>query len=139
MRNSPVVLAWTAGLLLAVLVYWVGPDRFVFRLMDSLNVLAWRVGEFVADLSSASLDLVRALAIGIYATCVVLALAVLRRGGTAKAMLLVVSLLFFWLADGALDGVLPNTRWFAALLLAAAGAAVMTGRLRGPGTVVLRQ
>lgn len=138
MRNSPVVLAWTAGLVLAVLVYWVGPDHFVFRLQDTLNVFAWRVSEFVSDLSTASLDLVRALAIGLYATFAVLALAVLRRGGTAKAMLAVISVLFFWLADGGLDWFGTNTRWFAALLLAAAGAAVMTGRLRGAGAVALR-
>ena len=138
MRRDPVVLAWTAGLALAVLVYWLGPERFLFRVMDSLHVLGWRIGEFVSDLSAASLDMVRALAIGLYATFVVLGIAVLRRGGRARAMLLIVSVLFFLLADGALDGGMPNSRWFAALLLAAAGAAVMTARLRSSGTVALR-
>lgn len=138
MKRNPIVLAWTAGLALAVLVYWVGPERFVFRLLDNLHMLGWRIGEFVADLSAASLDLVRAIAIGVYGTFVVLGLAVLRRGGRAKAMLLVISILFFLLATGEVDGGMPNTRWFAALLLAGAGAAVMTGRLRHAGTVAVR-
>lgn len=138
MRGSPVVVAWTAGLALAVLAYWVGPDRLWFNLLNQAHVLGWRLTEFVQDLSAASLDLVRAIAIGVYGTFVVLGVAVARRGGRSRGALLVVSVLFFLLADGTLDGGLDNGRWFAALLLAAAGAAVMTARLRGAGAVAVR-
>ena len=129
MRRDPIVAAWGIGLALAALVYAVGPDRFLFRLLDTLHVLGWRLAEMIDDLSVVALDLLRALAIGLYATFVVLALAVARRGGPSRGALVVVSLLFLALAGG--TGV-PNTRWAAALLLCGVGAAVMTGRLRHP-------
>ena len=129
MRRDPILVAWGIGLLLAVLVYVVGPDRFLFRLVDNLHVLGWRLAEFVDDLSVVALDLVRALAIGLYATFVALALAVARRGGPSRGALVLVSLLFLVLASGA-D--VSNVRWTAALALCAVAAAVMTGRLRQP-------
>lgn len=137
-RRDPVVLAWGVGLVLAALVYWVGPDRFLFRVLDTLHVLAWRVSEAVADLSLLTLDVVRALAIGLFATFVVLALAVARRGGRGRGALLLVSVLFAVLASGGVDGASPNTRWTAALLLSGIGALVMTGRLRQTGALVPR-
>lgn len=139
-RRDPILLAWAAGLALAALVYFVGPDRFVFRLMDTLHVLAWRIGELIEDLSAITLDMVRALAIGLYATFVALAVAVARRGGRGRGALILVSLLFLLLAGGGIGGDIgaPNARWTAALLLAGAGAAVMTGRLRQAGAVAAR-
>lgn len=137
-RRDPVVLAWGVGLVLAALVYWTGPDRFVFRVLDTLHVLAWRISEAVADLSVLTLDLVRALAIGLFATFVVLAIAVARRGGRGRGALLLVSVLFAVLASGGADGASPNTRWTAALLLSGIGALVMTGRLRQTGALVAR-
>ena len=139
-RRDPVWLAWAAGLALAALVYVVGPDRFVFRVMDTLHVLAWRISETIEDLSALALDVVRALAIGLYATFVALAITVARRGGKSRAALLLVSVLFLLLAGGAVDAGVgaPNARWTAALLLAGIGAAVMTGRLRQGSAVVPR-
>lgn len=137
---DPIWLAWAAGLALAAVVYVVGPDRFLFRVVDTFHVLAWRISEAVADLSALTLDAVRALAIGLYATFVALALAVARRGGRARAALLLVSVVFFLLAGGGWDveDGLPNGRWTAALLLAGVAAAVMTGRLRTSGAVARR-
>ena len=129
MRRDPILAAWGIGLLLAVLIYLVGPDRFLFRLLDTLHLMAWRAAELIDDHSVVALDAVRAMAIGLYATFVVLALAVARRGGTARGALVVVSVLFLGLAGG--SGV-TNTRWTAALVLCGVGAAVMTGRLRHP-------
>lgn len=137
-RRDPIWLAWAVGLVLAAVVYIVGPDRFVFRIVDSLHVLAWRLSEAVEDLSLLALDLVRALAIGLFATFVVLAVAVARRGGRGRGALLLVTLLFVVLAGGGVDGAAPNARWTAALLLSGAGAAIMTGRLRQTGAVVTR-
>jgi len=137
-RRDPIWLAWAVGLGLAALVYLIGPDRFVFRLVDMLHVLAWRISEAVADLSVLALDMVRALAIGLFATFAVLAVAVARRGGRGRGALLVVTLLFVILAGGGVDGAAPNTRWTAALLLSGVGALLMTGRLRQSGAVVPR-
>lgn len=137
-RRDPILLAWAVGLVLAVAVYVVGPDRFVFRMLDSLHVLAWRISEAVEDLSLLALDLVRALAIGLFATFVVLAVAVARRGGRGRGALLLVTLLFVVLVSGGVDGGAPNARWTAALLLSGVGAAIMTGRLRQTGAIVQR-
>ncbi len=137
-RRDPIWLAWAVGLALAALVYAVGPDRFVFRVVDSLHVLVWRLSEAVADLSVLALDLVRALAIGLFATFVVLAVAVARRGGRGRGALLLVSLVFLILAGGGVEGAAPNTRWTAALLVSGVGALVMTGRLRQTGALVPR-
>lgn len=137
-RRDPILLAWAVGLVLAVAVYVVGPDRFVFRVLDSLHVLAWRISEAVEDLSLLALDLVRALAIGLFATFVVLAVAVARRGGRGRGALLLVTLLFVVLVGGGVDGGAPNARWTAALLLSGVGAAIMTGRLRQTGAIVQR-
>ena len=138
-RRDPVLLAWGLGLALAALVYLVGPDRFLFRLLDTAHVLAWRLSEAVADLSVLTLDLVRALAIGLFVTFVALAVAVARRGGRSRGALLLVSVLFLFLAGGGgADGASANTRWTAALLLSGMGALVMTGRLRQTGALVPR-
>ena len=129
-RRDPVVLAWGLGLALAVLVYVLGPRDFLFHLIDTIHVAFWRFGEMVADLSAAALDGVRALAIGLYLTFVVLALAVIRRGGRARAALVVVTVLFMILVANNDLPTESNGRWAAALALSAVGSMVMTGRLR---------
>ena len=133
-RRDPVLIAWAVGLGLAALIYFVGPDSFLFRLQDGFHVLAWRISEALADLSVAALDVVRALAIGLYATFMVLAVAVARRGGRARLAAVVVSILFFMLVEGASAG--GQVRWTAALVLSGVGAAVMTGRLRNAGVAL---
>lgn len=129
MRRSPIWLAWAAGLILSVLVYTIGPDLFMFRLVDNLHQIAWRIGEVLTNISLLTLDAIRAIAIGLYATFVVLALAVLRRGGNARAILLWVSILFLIVVGGA-ERVDASPRWTAALLLVGAAAFAMTSRLR---------
>lgn len=129
-RRDPVVLAWVLGLGLAVVAYAVGPQYFLFRAADWLHFAAWRLGEIISDLSLVAQDAVRALAIGLYATFAVLAVAVLRRGGRARGALLVVTVLFLILIGGADMAAESNARWTAALALAAVGAVVMTARLR---------
>ena len=133
-RRDPILLAWAAGLILAALVYFVGPDNFLFRLQDSLHMLTWRIGEMVANLSIAALDVVRALAIGLYATFLALSVAVARRGGRAKFFAVVLSIVFFMLVEGAGQG--ESARWTAAFILSGVGAAVMSGRLRHAGAVL---
>ena len=129
-RRDPVMLAWALGLVLAAAIYLVGPNQFMFRVLDTLHMIGWRLSEFVADLSVMAVDLVRALAIGLFVTFVVLAVAVARRGGRARGALVVVSLLFLALVSDGSDPAAGNTRWTAALVLSGIGAAIMTGRLR---------
>jgi hypothetical protein len=129
-RRDPVVVAWVLGLGLAALAYAVGPQYFLFRLVDWFHFAAWRLGEIIGDLSLVAQNVVRALAIGLYATFVVLAVSVLRRGGRARGALIVVTVLFLILIGPTEMATESNARWTAALALSAVGAVVMTGRLR---------
>ena len=129
MRRSPIWLAWAAGLILAALVYAIGPDRFIFRLVDNLHQLAWRLGEALADIPALTLDAVRALTIGLYVTFLALAFAVSRRGGHARALVIVVTILLVLIVSGA-NPLEPSPRWTAAFLLVSFAALSMTSRLR---------
>ena len=133
MRRDPVVIAWGVGLALAAVVFVVGPDHFLFRLADTLHVLVWRIAEALEQLSATALDVVRALAIGLFVTFVGLAVSVNRRGGRAGTALVVVSVLFLVLVGDA--GRQDQSRWLAALALSAVGAFVMTSRLRQAGSL----
>lgn len=133
-RRDPVVLAWGAGLALAVLVFVVGPDHFLFRLADTLHMLAWRIAEALAELSATALNVIRALSIGLFVTFIGLAISVGRRGGRARMAMVVVGVLFLLLVGDA--GPDDQSRWIAALVLSAVGASVMTGRLRQAGALV---
>lgn len=133
-RRDPVFIAWAVGLVVAVLVFVVGPDQFLFRLVDTVHVLLWRVAETLAELSATALDLVRALAIGLFATFLGLAFVVIRRGGRARGAILVVGALFLLLVGDAAPG--DQSRWLAALALSGVAAAVMTGRVRQPSPLV---
>ena len=130
-RRDPVTIAWAAGLALAALIYFVGPDNFMFRFQDTLHVLAWRISEAIANLSVAALDAVRALAIGLFVTFLALSVAVARRGGRSRFAAVVVTIVFLMLVEGAAAG--EQARWTAALILSGLGAAVMSGRLRQSG------
>lgn len=135
-RRDPVLIAWVVGLGLAAVAYAIGPQYFMFRVVDSFHLAMWRIGEAIGDLSLMGRDLVRALAIGLYATFVVLALSVIRRGGSGKAALFWVSVLFLFLIGGIDLTTESDTRWFLALAVAGAGAVTMTQRLRQTALVV---
>ena len=135
-RRDPVLIAWVVGLGLAAVAYAIGPQYFMFRVVDSFHLAMWRIGEAIGDLSLMGRDLVRALAIGLYATFVVLALSVIRRGGSGKAALFWVSVLFLFLIGGIDLTTESDTRWFLALAVAGVGAVTMTQRLRQTALVV---
>ena len=135
-RRDPVLIAWVVGLGLAAVAYAIGPQYFMFRVVDSFHLAMWRIGEAIGDLSLMGRDLVRALAMGLYATFVVLALSVIRRGGSGKAALFWVSVLFLFLIGGIDLTTESDTRWFLALAVAGAGAVTMTQRLRQTALVV---
>ncbi len=129
-RRDPVLVAWVLGLGLAALAYAVGPQYLLFRVLDSVHMAMWQIGEALSDLSLAGRDLVRALALGLYVTFVVLALSVIRRGGPGKAALFWVTVLFLFLIGGVDLTAESNLRWTLALAVAGVGAVTMTTRLR---------
>lgn len=137
-RRDPVVFAWVFGLGLATVAFLLGPQYFLFRVLDYLHVAFWRLGEIIGDLSLVARDVVRALAIGLYGTFVLLAILVIRRGGHARAALFWISILFFLLI-GQVDMVTEsNARWVLALALSGFSAMVMTNRLRQTALVPRR-
>ena len=131
-RRDPVVVAWVLGLGLAALAYAVGPQHFRTSASSTGSISpAWRLGEIIGDLSLVAQDVVRALAIGLYATFVVspfrcCAAAAGRAGRWSWSRCCSALILI-----GGTDMVnKSNARWTAALALSAVGAVVMTGRLR---------
>lgn len=138
MGRNPILLAWVAGLALAVVVYVYGPEHLIFRLVDSLHFFGWWLDEVVTQLGGVMADGVRALAIGLYVTFVALGLAVKQRGGPARSALFWVSVLFWLLAAGVIGVDEGPSRWVLALALVTVASVGMTARLRSarPGVVV---
>ena len=122
-----VLLAWVLGLAVAVLSYAVGPDQLVALVAGAAASFGDAVARAARLFGALTLDLVRGLAVGAFATFVVLCLLALRRGIRARAALGAVVLLWCLLVVGA--GPDAQERWSAALLLAAVGALVITRRI----------
>lgn len=132
-RGGPtdiVAAVWIGGAALALLAYAVGPDRFVDEVQSGLGRAWLTLEDAVRSLTLAAFDALRATAIGLFGVFVALALLTIRRGGRAKAALIVVSVLFAGLVWGAsAETPASTTRWLLALLLGAAGALTMTRRV----------
>lgn len=124
-------IVWVVGFVITILIYLAGPEHFFYWLFDLVDRARFAVEEAVENLSQASFNLMRATAIGLFVVFVALGVLVLRGGGRARAALVLVSGLFLLLVWRH-GGYVANARWFAALVLVAVGAAVMTQRLRGP-------
>ena len=137
MKRDPVALVWVGGIAFAAVLYAVGTDQFLFRFFDTMQHAGRWIGDAVANLSLLAVDLVRALALGLYATFVALAVLAVRRGHPARGTLLGVSLLFWLLAVGNLGPRGSSAAWVGALLVAGFGAAAMTRRLRQPQALVV--
>ena len=129
MKRDPVSTVWVVGLVLAVLFYLLDPGRVAEQLGAFLSALASQIDYTFAQLTFAAADAVRAAALALFAVFVALCLLTIRRGGRGRAALLLVSAVF--LALVAMGDAGPGERrWGAALLLAGAGALVMTRRVR---------
>lgn len=132
MRRDPVAAVWIGGLALAAVLYLVGTDRFWFQVLNTLHVAGWWIGEVLDDLSGLAVELVRALALGLFATFGALCWLAARRGAAVRGTALLVGLVFLLLAAG--DGA-GNLRWTGALLVAGVGALTVTRRLRMAGAM----
>jgi hypothetical protein len=126
-------MIWIGGLVLAVALYLIGPDRFLdacLNLIDSIDA-AFRT--LVAALGAQTYGAVRALAIAIYAVFMLLTVLALQRGHRGGGALVVVTSVFLVLVWHPYDpDPAPISRWIAALALVLVGAMVMTQRLIGP-------
>ncbi len=135
MRKNPVALVWLVGLAAAIAVYLLGSD-WLLALFTNLGEQAARLLDgLVRLLASLTSGLLRALAIGLFVTFVGLSLLAIRAGRRGRLALVLVSAGFLWLIGfGGPDG--SRQDWVEALLLAAAGALVMTQRLLRPQALV---
>jgi predicted DNA repair protein MutK len=131
-RNS-IAAVWIGGLVLAVALYAIGPDRFVEACLDLMNGIDTVFRNLVLTLGVQVFGIVRALAIAIYAVFFVLASLSIARGSRGVWALIVVTVIFVMLVgrpDG--DFSAPVGRWILALALVLTGAAIMTQRLLAP-------
>lgn len=139
MKRDPVALVWIGGLVLAAVLYVVGTDRFWFQVLDTIHLAGWWISEAIADLSERAVGLVRALALGLFATFVALCWLAARRGAAVRGTGLLIGLLFLLLAGGGggLSDGAGGLRWTAALGIAGIGALTMTRRLRLAGAMAM--
>ncbi len=137
MKRNPVVAIWVLGLVVTVIAYQLGPNHFLSSVVAFFGDVGQVIENWVWELSHASLQFVRAAAIGLYVVFVALSLLVIREGGRARTALVVVSIAFFLLI-GSGEFYVSNDRWFAAFALCAVGALIMTRRLAGGGRMVPR-
>ena len=133
MRREHILMIWIGGLVLAVALYLIGPDRFFdacFGLFDAID-RAFR-GLFAA-LGARTYGAVRALAIAVYVVFAILAVLASQRGHRGFWALIVVTVTFMvltWRPYGIYPA--PLGRWVAALVLVVVAAVVMTKRLTMP-------
>jgi hypothetical protein len=126
-------MIWGGGLVLAVLLYVVGPDRFVDRFLDTLEATNAAVHALVVSLGAQAYDVVHALALALLVVFLLLGFLASRRGMRSNWALVVVPVAFLLLVWRPMDsGPAPVGRWLAAMLLALVGAAAMTRRLSSP-------
>ena len=130
MRRETVLAIWIGGLILAVALYFIGPDRFFDACLALIDAVNMSFRNVIAMLGVQAYAVIRALAIAIYIVFVVLAFLASQRGHRGLTALLVVTTVFLVLVWRPYDHYpAPIGRWAAALILAVVGAVVMTQRL----------
>lgn len=131
MQRNTILLVWGFGILVAALAYAVDPSSLLEGVLDLLAAGLAAAARLVRSLPMFSSDVMRALAIGLFVTFLGLAALTIRQGGKGRTAILAVSAVFVLLVR---DGrAASNGQWAAAFALAAAGALVMTGRIRRGG------
>jgi hypothetical protein len=130
LNRKTIGLIWVAGILVMLVLYAAGPLNFFAAFRVVLFNFWHTVDVLIATVVREALDVVRAVAIGLYVVFVLLAIMARRNGYRTLGMLFGLSVLFLLLVDT--DWYEPGTKWVTAALLAGAGAAFMTSRLLHP-------
>jgi hypothetical protein len=126
-------MIWIGGLVLAVALYWIGPDRFFDACLDLIDRFDAAFLAFIALFGAQAYGLVRALAIALYVVFALLAFLATQRGHHGMGALVVVSVVLVILVWRPYD-LFPVSisHWIVALALNTVGAIVMTHRLMLP-------
>ena len=130
MRRETLLLIWIGGFVLAVLLYVIGPDRFLDSLVNAYESIELSFRDFVAAMGAQAYGVIRAAAIALYVVFAVLSFLASQRRHRGVGALIAVSVVFLllvWRPYSEFPA--PIGRWFAALVLVFVGAAIMTQRL----------
>jgi hypothetical protein len=133
MRRDHILMIWIGGVVLAVGLYLIGPDRFFDAFFDAIDAIDATFRNLLAELGVKTYGIVRAFAIAIYVVFAVLAVLASQRGRHGFWAVAVVSFVFLmlvWRPFGVYPA--PLNRWMAALVLVVVAAVVMTQRLIMP-------
>jgi hypothetical protein len=125
-------LSWIGGAALAVLLYVIGPDRFIdacLNLFDTID-MAFRHLAFIFGAQAYSV--VRALAIAFYIVFAILAVLSSQRGMGGIGGLVVVTFIALLLVWRPYVDPAPASHWLLMLALVLVGAVTMTQRLLAP-------
>jgi hypothetical protein len=133
-QHRTIIIVWGAGMLLALAAYTIGPDHFVASTFALFDGLAAVVQSTLRDLGMRAYDVVRALALGLFAIFFILSLIAAGRGLPARGTLFIVTLLFLILVWH--EGPEATGHWTLAFVLAASGAASVTRRLASSPPVI---
>lgn len=133
LRRHTIAAIWIGGLILAVLLYITGPERFFIACAAFLEWLDDSFHAMLAALGAQAFTAIRAAAIALYVVFLVLCGLAIHRNIRAWGGLIVITILFVilvwrpWFEPPVALG-----RWLTALILCAVGAIMMTQRLLMP-------
>ncbi len=133
MRRESIVIIWIGGLVLAAIVYGIGPDRFLDACLNAIDAIQDAFHNLVLNLGFKAYGLIRALAIGLYAVFAVLAVLSSQRGRHGIGALVCVTIasaILVWRPYDVFPA--PLSRWVVVLLLVFCSAIVMSQRLLAP-------
>lgn len=133
MRERSIATIWLGGIALALLIYTIGPDTFVWSIQSFLDNVGPAVANLLARLTMMSFDLVRALAIALFAVFLVLSVVALRRGVPVRLLMVCIVVGFLALVQRSgfvgYSDYYSHKSWLGAFAVAAFGAVLMTRRL----------
>src|SRR3954447_10871680 len=92
-RRETLIGIWIGGLVLAALIYMIGPDQFLDTVLNAFDLIDYAFRHFVITLGVQIFTLVRALTIALYIVFVVLVLMAVSRGRRGIWALIVVTVL----------------------------------------------
>lgn len=134
MGKNVVGLVWLAGIVLAIVVYRVGPDQILYTGVHLVDNIRLAIDNLLAALAIDTYDVMRALTLGLLPAFVVLAVLAQRGGRPVLRVVVVVAVLFLLLLyQPAREGwYVSSTRWTLAFFAVAIGCAMITRRLMEP-------
>jgi hypothetical protein len=132
-RREQILMIWIGGFVLAVVLYVVGPDRFIDACWALFDAIDATLRDLAAQLGARTYGVVRACAIAIFVVFAVLCVLASRQGHRGFWPFIVVSAVFMvltWHPFGLYPA--PLSRWIAALALVVIAAIIMTQRVVAP-------